>query len=103
VQLPFLAFKNPKAVHERWRSWSNDWTWNVEKGGPMNSSEAETIDEHFTPSIETAKVMIKDYFQQHHGQVIDYADLMNILALPLVLIVDACEALEREGKIAGVD
>jgi len=69
----------------------------------MNSSEAERIEEHFTPSIETAKVMIKDYFEQHHGTVIDYADLVNIFDLPLALIVDACEALESEGKIAGVD
>ena len=69
----------------------------------MNASEAEKIEEHFTPSIQTAKVMIKDYFEQHHGKVIDYADLANAFDLPLALIVDACEALEREGRIAGVD
>jgi hypothetical protein len=69
----------------------------------MNTSEAEQIEEHFTPSIETAKVMIKDYFEQHHGKVIDYADLMNIFDLPLALIIDACESLEGEGKIAGVE
>lgn len=69
----------------------------------MNTSEAEKIEEHFTPSIETAKVMIKDYFEQHHGKVIDYVDLANAFDLPLALIVGACEALEREGQIAGVD
>ena len=69
----------------------------------MNGSEAEKVEEHFTPSIETAKIMIKDYFEQHHGQVIDYVDLMNAFELPLELIVNACESLEREGRIAGVD
>lgn len=69
----------------------------------MNTSEAEKIEEHFTPSIETAKVMIKDYFEQHHGQVVDYVDLANAFDLPLALIVNACESLEQEGKIAGVN
>lgn len=69
----------------------------------MNTSEAEKIEEHFTPSIQTAKVMIKDYFEQHHGQVIDYVDLVKAFDLPLALIVNACEALEREGQLAGVD
>jgi hypothetical protein len=69
----------------------------------MNTSEAEKIEEHFTPSIETAKVMIKDYFEQHHGQVIDYVDLAKAFDLPLALIVDGCGALEAEGQLAGVD
>ncbi len=69
----------------------------------MNPGEAEKIEEHFMPSIETAKVMLKDYFEQHHGKIIDYVDLTNVFDLPLALIVDACEELEREGKIAGVD
>jgi len=69
----------------------------------MNKSEAEKIEEHFTPSIHTAKVMIKDYFEQHHGQVIDYVDLVKAFDLPLALIVNACEALEREGQLAGAD
>ena len=69
----------------------------------MTTSEAEKIEGNFTPTIETAKVMIKDYFEQHHGQVVDYVDLVNVFDLPLALIVDVCEALEREGKIAGVD
>jgi len=69
----------------------------------MDASEAERLEEHFTPSIETVKVMIKDFFEQHHGQVIDYVDLANAFDLPLAVIVDACEALEKEGKIDGVD
>ena len=69
----------------------------------MNASEAEKLEEHFTPSIQTAKVMLKDYFEQYHGTVIDYVDLANAFDLPLALIVDACEELEKEGRIAGVD
>ncbi len=69
----------------------------------MSGAEAEKIEKDYVPSIDTAKVMIKDYFEQHHGEVIDYVDLVNAFDLPLPLIVEACEVLEREGKIAGVD
>jgi hypothetical protein len=67
----------------------------------MYGSEAERIEGHFKPTLETAKAMVKDYFEQRHGKVIDYVDLVNVLDLPLPLIVDACEDLEREGKITG--
>lgn len=69
----------------------------------MNGSEAERIEGQFTPTLESAKVIIKDYFEQHHGEVIDYVDLVGALDFPLPLIVEACEALEKEGRIAGVD
>ena len=69
----------------------------------MKGSEAERSEGGYIPSIETAKVMIKDYFEQNHGEIIDYVDLVNVFDLPLPLIVEACEGLEREGKIAGVD
>ena len=69
----------------------------------MNGTEAERIEEYYVPSLETAKVMIKEYFEQHHGEIIDYVDLANAFDLPLSLIVEACEGLEKEGKIAGVD
>lgn len=69
----------------------------------MNGSEAERIGGHFTPTLETAKAMVKDYFEQRHGEVIDYVDLVNVLDLPLPLIVAACEDLEKEGRIATVD
>lgn len=69
----------------------------------MSGAEAEKIEERYLPGMETAKIMIKDYFEQHHGETIDYVDLVNALDLPLPLIVQACEQLEREGKIAGVD
>lgn len=69
----------------------------------MSGSEAEKIEGRYVPSLDTVKVMIKDYFEKHHGQVIDYVDLVNVFDLPLPLIVQACEQLEQEGKIAGVD
>ena len=69
----------------------------------MNGSEAEKIEERYLPSTETAKIIIKEYFEQHHGKILDYVDLVNALGLPLPLIVQACEQLELEGEIAGVD
>ncbi|MHC1744981.1 MAG: hypothetical protein AB9873_18410 [Syntrophobacteraceae bacterium] len=69
----------------------------------MSRSEADGIEEDFTPTLDAAKVIIKDYFEQHHSEIIDYVDLVRALEFPLSLIVDACEALEREGRIAGVD
>ncbi len=47
--------------------------------------------------------MIKDYFERRHGEIIDCVDLADTFGLPLPLIVQACEELEKEGKIAGVD
>jgi hypothetical protein len=69
----------------------------------MNGSEAERIEGQFTHILEAAKVLIKNYFEQHLGETIDFVDLTNILDLALPLIVQACETLEKEGKIAGVD
>jgi hypothetical protein len=53
--------------------------------------------------MEETKSAIKAYFDRRHGEVIDYADLVEEFGWPLPLIVDACEELEREGKIVGVD
>lgn len=69
----------------------------------MNGSEAEHLEGSFTPSLDTAKVMIKDYLEQNHGEIIDYVDQVNVLDLSLTLIFSACEELEKEGKITGVD
>jgi hypothetical protein len=69
----------------------------------MTGAEAEKTEDRHVPSLETATVMIKDYFDQHHGEIVDYVDLVNVFDLPLPLIVKACEQLEREGKIAGID
>jgi hypothetical protein len=54
-------------------------------------------------SINDAKMLIKSYFEQHHGEELDYVDLVDALCLPLSVFVEACGELEKEGKIAGVD
>jgi hypothetical protein len=54
-------------------------------------------------SIEKAKILVKSYFEDHNGEALDYGDLREALCIPLPIIVEACEQLEREGKIAGVD
>jgi hypothetical protein len=69
----------------------------------MIGNEAEKIEGLYVPSLETVKVMLKDYFERRHGEIVDYVDLVNAFDIPLPLIVEACEQLEREGKIAGVD
>jgi hypothetical protein len=50
-----------------------------------------------------AKKQIRQYFLDHHGENIDYGDLMDALNIRLSLIVDVCEQLEMEGEIAGVN
>ncbi|MGD9506389.1 MAG: hypothetical protein AB7W37_15885 [Syntrophobacteraceae bacterium] len=69
----------------------------------MLAVEADRLEESYFPSLETAKVMLKDYFEHHHGKVVDYVDLTTAFHIPLHLIVQACEVLEKEGQIAGVD
>lgn len=54
-------------------------------------------------TFEEAKKKIEQYFFDHHGEDIDYGDLMDDLNIHLSLIVDVCSELESEGKIAGVD
>jgi hypothetical protein len=53
--------------------------------------------------MEDAKAQIKAYFESHHGEILDYGDIREALCIPLPTIVDACEELEREGKIAGIN
>jgi len=71
------------------------------------AEEARTLaspdDERYVPTLAATKAVVKDFYEQHHGQIVDYVDLATALAIPLPLIVNACEELEREGKIAGVD
>lgn len=55
------------------------------------------------PSLMEAKAAIKEFFKGHHGEVLDYVDLLEEFNWPLPLIVEACDELELEGKIAGVD
>ncbi len=58
---------------------------------------------HDDMPIEEAKIRIKAYFEEHHGQDLDYGDLREALSIALPIIVEACDQLEAEGKIAGVD
>jgi len=53
--------------------------------------------------MEEAKARIKGYFEKHHGEDLDYGDLREALCIALPIIVEACDQLEQEGKIAGVD
>ena len=54
-------------------------------------------------TFKKAKEKIGQYFLDHHGENIDYGDLMDILNIHLPLIVDVCAELESEGKIAGIN
>ena len=54
-------------------------------------------------TFEEAKEKVGQYFFDHHGENIDYGDLMDALNIHLPLIVDVCAELESEGKIAGVN
>ncbi len=66
----------------------------------MNSACQSTLEDM---PIEEAKARIKSYFEEHHGEDLDYGDLREALCIALPIIVEACDQLEQEGKIAGVD
>jgi DNA-binding MarR family transcriptional regulator len=66
----------------------------------MNSVCQSTLEDM---PIEEAKALIKRYFEEHHGENFDYGDLREALCIALPIIVEACDQLEREGKIAGVN
>ena len=54
--------------------------------------------------LEEAKAAIKVFFAAHHGENLDYGDIKDHFEdMPLWTIVEACEALAEEGKIAKVD
>ena len=67
----------------------------------VNSMAEPDIDDEYDE--EKVKAVVKAYFNEHDGDVIDYIDLVEALGLPLVDIVEACHALESEGRIAAVD
>ena len=56
-----------------------------------------------SPDMHEAKNMIKAFFEKNHGKTMDYVDLADALDISLPMIVDACELLEKEGKIVSVD
>ena len=53
--------------------------------------------------LRQAKKLIAEFFAAKHGKVLGYGDLMEQFTMPLSKMVKACEALEREGKIKGVE
>jgi hypothetical protein len=60
------------------------------------------VDGGADPELENAKTIVKAYFELHHGQVLDYMDIVEGVGLPLILVVEACHALAAEGGIAAV-
>ena len=66
-----------------------------------NPPDACIVPEDIT--FKKAKEKVGQYFLDHHGENIDYGDLMDALNIHLPLIVDVCAELESEGKIAGIN
>lgn len=66
----------------------------------QSTKDLETLE---NVSFKEAKIKIKLYFEEYHGEVIEYSDLIEKLKIPLPVIVEACNELEEEGKIAPVD
>lgn len=52
--------------------------------------------------LDLAKDEIKQYFEDHHGEELTAADAAIALLLDFDLAAEACDELEREGKIKGV-
>jgi len=69
----------------------------------MVTGQRQLSEEPKEVRLAEAKIAIKAFFEEHHGEIIDYTDLTEAFDMPLHLIVEACDELETEGKIAGVD
>lgn len=76
-------------------------TFNPVANGPVNPPAGCIEPKDVT--FEEAKKQIMQYFLDHHGENIDYGDLMDVLNIHLSLIVEVCAELESEGKIAAID
>lgn len=50
-------------------------------------------------SLDRAKEEIAAYFKEHHGEVVDAADLQEALGIDIGTAIEACEDLEEEGRI----
>lgn len=53
-------------------------------------------------SLEYDKTRIKEFFERHHGKKIYYSDIHDDLGISLQSIVEACDELEKDGKIKSV-
>jgi hypothetical protein len=49
-----------------------------------------------------AKKEIIRYFKTHHGENIDASDIEDDLGIDIMLAIEICEELEKEGQIRGV-
>jgi hypothetical protein len=49
--------------------------------------------------LDQAKEEIAAYFKEHHGEVVDAADLQEALGIDVGTAIQACEELEEEGRI----
>ncbi len=76
-------------------------TFDTVAGNPFSPPDVCVEPEDMT--FEEAKNKIRQYFLDHHGEDIDYGDLIDALNIHLPLIVDVCDELESEGKIAEVN
>ena len=54
--------------------------------------------------MTTVKTKIRAYFKEHHGETFYPSDIMETLDLDLdiVEVINICEELVSDGKIAGV-
>lgn len=50
-------------------------------------------------SRSQAKREVAEFFENHHGENIDPADLEEALGIDIMLAVEICDELENEGKI----
>ena len=50
-------------------------------------------------SYDQAKQEIAKYFEAHHGENIDAADLQEALGIEIEIAIQVCEELEKEAKI----
>lgn len=60
---------------------------------------AEPVFELREVSYEDAKREIKQYFEAHHGENIDAADLQEVLGIDIQMAIQICQDLDRDGQI----
>ncbi len=53
-------------------------------------------------SRDQAKKEIAAYFEDHHGETFNEADLQEALKISIWMIIDVCTELEAEGEVRGI-
>jgi hypothetical protein len=64
----------------------------------LNAHEGTALEIRDVP-FDQAKEEIAAYFREHHGEVVDAADLQEALGIDIGTAIQACEELEDEGRI----